>query len=72
MIGKVERTRYVPLHQQIGKANNGATELIVCLTRPASTPMIRHPDGRVWLLDWNTIIQMAAKDFEEDSAGAQP
>lgn len=72
MIGTVEKTLYMPLHKEIGKANNGTTELIVCVGAIARTPMIKHPDGRLWSLDWKTMIEMAVKAFEEDSACAQP
>lgn len=65
VIGAIAHPSYMPLHREIGDADNGKTKLKVCVGATASTPLIKHPDGRIWSLGWAEIIELAVKAFDE-------
>lgn len=67
MPGQVHRDPYLCLHTRIGDADNGETKLEVLLALPLNTPMIVHPDGRTWTLNWEQLAEMAYAAFDADS-----
>lgn len=74
MAGTIHAAPYLTLHRRIGQAANDETTLEVLVIEPTGEPMIRHPDGRTWVLTWDEIIAMAVEKFAEpvESAPAAP
>lgn len=70
VIGAIAHPSYMPLHREIGDADNGTTKLKVCVGATASTPLIKHPDGRIWSLGWGEIIELAVKAFAKEGDSA--
>ena len=67
-VGTVEKPQIKPLRRHIGEADNGTTKLVVTVGAIANTPIIEHPDGRIWSISWNEIIELAIKAFDKEGA----
>lgn len=65
MAGTIHKEPYLTLHRKIGTASSGETALEVLSAEPLGNPMIRHPDGRTWVLTWDEIVAMAVEKFAE-------
>ena len=67
MHGTVHSEQPLALHTRIGSISDGDTELELLVALPLSTPMIVHPDGRTWTLNWEQLAEMAYAAFDYDN-----
>ncbi len=74
-LGEISRNALL-LHRQIGKVTVGPTaETAIVLelqaTHPTGEPVVRHPDGRTFVLSWADISRLAALAFDRDEKTLQ-
>lgn len=66
MPGTVHSEQPLALHTRIGSISDGDTELELLIALPLHTPIIVHPDGRTWTLNWEQLAEMAYASFNYD------
>lgn len=74
-LGEIGRNTLL-LHRQIGKVAVGPTieeaiELELQAIHPTGEPIVRHPDGRTFVLSWADIGCLAALAFDRDEKAQQ-
>lgn len=74
-LGEIGRNTLL-LHRQMGKVTVGPTieEAIVLelqAIHPTGEPVVRHPDGRTFVLSWADIGCLAALAFDRDEKAQQ-
>ena len=67
MQGTVHAEQPPALHTRVGSVSDGTTDLELLVALPRNTPMIVHPDGRTWTLNWEQLAEMAYAAFDYDS-----
>lgn len=67
-LGTVHKKGFLAFNEHIGVASFNGKEFDLGVVMPVHQPMITHPDGRVWVLDWDAITRLAQKAFDDDEA----
>ena len=62
-LGKVEKPTLLPLRKHVGTATTEVGEVAFSSTLTLS-PIVEHPDGRIWTISWTELIGMALKQFK--------
>lgn len=72
MQGTVHAKQPLAFHSRVGSISDGTAELELLTALPLNTPMIVHPDGRTWTLNWEQLAEMAYTAFDQDISDKKP
>lgn len=67
-IGTVHTKPYFCLHRQIGTATDQEEQVVLqCqISEPTGYPVVRHEDGRTFVLSWDDILKLAQEAFNAE------